>query len=111
MSDRQLPAVTKELIAARKRIENPENWTTETYCDFQGRRCAEGAIFDFYRDASNHLGMRRTKERGEAYCVLAAAAKELYGENIVRANDHLGHAAVMQLYDYAIRKSLSTTGE
>jgi hypothetical protein len=91
MSDRKLNPIARELIAAKKRIENSENWCRGAF-ELNGRMCALGALL---------------MSKQNAIPVLRRSAKELFGLAAVQVNDYLGHAAVMQMYDLAISKALS----
>lgn len=53
MSRREIPAVAKELLAAKRRIENPENWCTRSYFR-EGRRCGLGALGWLPASAAEH---------------------------------------------------------
>lgn len=103
MSDRQIGAVARELIAAKKRIEDSDNWCQGAISTDDGRMCAYGA-----------LGMTSI-----AACVqlLDDAAKALFPDVCERkrsalapapwVNDTVGHAAVMAMYDHAIQRAIS----
>lgn len=87
MSNRKLGPIARELIAAKKRIENPENW------------CPEGV---------GQLG-----EAGQRKCAIRALGgsmpafwflMDLTDDSIISVNAR-GHAAVMQMYDHAISKA------
>lgn len=93
MSDRKVGSITKELIAAKKRIENPENWCVGSY-QTGGKFCAVGALLMFEHDH-------------EARTRLYVAASELYHTIPHAVNDYFGHPAVMRIYDHAIQRALS----
>jgi hypothetical protein len=91
MSDRKIGAVARELIEAKKRIEDPANWCTPlTYK--RGRMCAMTALI----------------EHGGGYDLLSQVSLELFdGLRPHQVNDKLGHAAVMQMYTHAINRALN----
>jgi hypothetical protein len=99
MSDRKLTAIAKELIEAKKRIENPENWCAGRFGFGSGRLCALGAIF-----AGRPVG----ETLHATIRALDDAADESFRKGgAISVNDDLGHAAVMQLYDHAIARALA----
>ena len=95
MSDRKFGPITRELIAAKKRIENEDDWCRGSY-HRDGALCAAAALgYPF--------------KTGEALHALIAAAQELEpdaGLPVLYINDTLGHAAVMQMYDHAIARAI-----
>lgn len=98
MSNREVGPVAKELIAAKKRIEDPENWLPEEANILSGE------------DGNRFCAMRAILTNGGALSTLSVledSAEILHGtRNAVHVNN-LGHAAVMQMYDHAIQRALS----
>ena len=97
MSDRKFGPITRELIAAKKRIENPENWASEE------ESCGTG-IADHKRCALLALGFYGERSK-EAEMYLLEASFQGGGKGIIYTNS-LGHAAVMQMYDHAIARAI-----
>jgi hypothetical protein len=98
MSDRQLNPIAKELIAAKKLIQDPDNW-----CQRHPRRgnkfCARGAL--------DEVGASF-----KAWDLLAGACLPICGyHSVIVCNDSKGHAAIMQAFDLAISKALSQSPE
>lgn len=91
MSNRELGPIAKELIAAKKRIENPKHWWDGTPTTIKRGDCAVSS-----------LGLAAVEERR----CLRHSAEELFGMGTMSVNDTLGHAAVMQIYDHAIAKAV-----
>lgn len=99
------------LRAARKRIEDPERWTTEQYARTESgasadpneesacKWCAKGAI-------CAELGVSDPLPlESPLLWFLRKAASVKYGStcgDVVTINDTRGHAAVLALYDRAI---------
>ena len=116
MTDHDDP-VTELLKRARRRISRPEQWTTGTYardraedaCSPTGagavRFCALGAL-----EASLPNGEGRRRREGwyerffEARRRLQTAAGGGPPVRIQQCNDRDGHAAVLAMYDEAIRQ-------
>lgn len=109
MSNREVGPVAKELIAAKKRIEDPENWCVGCLLSPKGEMCALGAA-----------GVRGYEWKDNPLVpLLAKSARELFPQaSRARAvcedvdfawwvNDTLGHSAVMRMYDHAINRALS----
>jgi hypothetical protein len=96
MSDRQLNPTAKALFAAKRSIESPENWWSGFDSDLQPHQhCALTA-----------LGQETSKD-DRAFRALYQAAEDLFGETTPwKVNDYHGHAAVMQMYDYAINLAM-----
>ena len=92
MSDRKLNPVAKELISAKKRIENPKNWCQYGF-EIDGRECA-------WQAASHYSWEVRRR--------LRQSCLELFNESsLMLTNDCLGHAAVMRAFDHAISRALA----
>jgi len=99
MSNREIGTIAKVLIDAKKRIEDPKNWCRFNYGFEGGPMCARGAIL-----RGTHCHSRA------AIMELDASAKALFGTPFsydVNDNETLGHAAVMQMYDHAIARTLN----
>ena len=97
MTSRTLTQETKDLIAAKARIEDPENWWdgSDETDDGDVGPCAMLALWDI----------------GPAFNVKASqflrkASSEMFGEDPIWVNDNLGHPAVMRMYDRAIELSM-----
>lgn len=99
MSKRELTEVAKELIAAKKRIENPENWGQDSYW-YEGRRCALGALYNITNMTT--CISDGTPIQHAAHLALNAAGFQLGLGGIVCVNDDKDHAAVMLVFDHAI---------
>lgn len=101
MSDRKLTPIAKELIEAKARISDINNWCIGETRNERGQMCAFGAV--------GQIDFLKLTE------LLDKAAIELYGYvppgNFHRpaayVNDHIGHAAVMKVYDRAIQNELN----
>ena len=100
MSDRKFGPITRELIAAKKRIENPENWCPAGWGS-KGKMCAVHAL---YVETSNVSDPAIEAQ----WLALCASSEALFQTNPMRVNDNpaLGHAAVMQMYDHAIARAI-----
>lgn len=95
---------TKELlIAAKAKIENPENWCRWTMHrklqDGKEQFCAIGALV-----YSVPCGEARVAYRA-AFDSLQLAAYDLFSKPPPYVNDKNGHAAVMQMYNKAIESA------
>lgn len=101
-----------KLVAARALIADPSQWTTHSLArDAQGLGrlatdedavcfCAAGAL---QRVCGGKLGnVEGTYLYFKLWNVLDDAAAALGYGSTVHANDDVGHAAVLQCYDYAI---------
>lgn len=91
MSKRIIPQVAKDLMAAKALIEDEENW----WCKAKGegeehQNCAVTALCAIpdWNYAS--------------YRLLQEASISLFGLHPDKANDRLGHSAVMLMFDRAI---------
>lgn len=98
MSSKEIGPMARTLIDAKKLIEDPTKWRRGMYAA-GGRMCAVGALMK----AAQALSYRLDKTLFDA---LSGAAHELYGTNILSVNDHIGHAAVMAVYEHAIAKAI-----
>lgn len=97
-----------KLREARKLIEDPERWCRNHFAvDAEGRMvkaredracrwCAEGALFRVVGAAGQGMTelRRAARELGKDYRMRNADPAAL--------NDHLGHSAVLRMYDRAI---------
>ena len=98
-------AVTRALIRARRRITDPRHWTTGAFArDAAGRKafprsaaavawCALGAVEVEVSRGSTNSAWARDR--------LARAAGGLAPSFV---NDERGHAAVLEMFDQAIRR-------
>jgi hypothetical protein len=108
-----LQAVRDALLRARERIRPESAWCQVAYAlmldgnrclshdDRAIRWCAEGAI---RRDG-------RSATTDAAVAALSEAAVRCHGKTLFVVNDHLGHAAVMRVYDAAIEDVERRMGE
>jgi len=90
---------TDTLLEARNLIADPQDWNQGSSFNEDGTKmCARQALAQASDDAEMYI---RTTE------LLDKAAEELHNMciNIIAVNDHLGHDAVMETYDLAIRMS------
>ena len=95
MTSRTLTQATKDLIAAKARIEDPENWCQHHFT-VNERVCAVQAVDDTAPLSRANL----------AIMFLRKAARELFELFPAEVNDYLGHPAVMRMYDRAIQDSM-----
>ena len=110
-------AVTGLLKRARRRITDPNHWTLGTYARDAGGRvalpaspaavqwCALGAL-QAEAPRGWHLGGKRHAEFSDALHRLAEAIPErgwMTPASVPDLNDEGDHAAVLKLYDAAIR--------
>lgn len=95
MSDRQLPPIAKELIAAKKRIENEDDWCQGQFQNGH-RVCAATALCE-------------ASESGNAYEWFIASALLLRPRItcVSELNDEVGHKAVMETFDHAIARAIA----
>ena len=94
MTSRTLTQATKDLIAAKERIEDRENWWPGPPEKANGRDCAMTAL----NECDFHY---------PAWPYLRQAALELFDiYEPAAVNDTLGHEAVMRMYDRAIQLSM-----
>lgn len=96
------------LTAAKTKIQNPDNWVQKYFAiDAAGKPvsfarddackfCALGAVLSVSDCESAAVG--------KAYHLLSSTALELFGMNIVKVNDTLGHAAVLEVYNTTLRQ-------
>lgn len=103
--------------AARKLIEDEDNWCTGSYCKRKSggtgfvasypvddvseyRFCAIGALMQVcsleLRDGDDWVM--------DIFNALGDAALELYGDSIAHVNDRIGHQAVLRIYDKLIEE-------
>lgn len=102
MSNREINQAAKDLIAAKKLIENPKNWcrdqlqryTRTWYGKRYAQYCALGAL-------------QATRASSEAGAYLCQAAQTKHGTMPDSVNDLHGHGATMEMFDYAISLALS----
>jgi len=90
---------TDVLLQARDLISDPQNWNQGSSFNEDGTKmCARQALAQASDKTETYI---RTTQ------LLDEAAEELHNMciNIIAVNDHLGHDAVMETYDLAIRKS------
>lgn len=101
MSRREIPEVARQLMQAKKRIENPENWCRNEAISKDGSRvCVMGAVDGLYRTVH---GIRRAHTTSvAALCLLGRSAEELFKTNYVNVNDRHGFKAVHKCLDHAI---------
>lgn len=119
----------KDLTRARKLIANPRRWIqhqlarrtflfglildgpTEPDDWFAGAFCALGAADHVVGNPSRFKGAEKAARYARKAAIMAAlhtAATRVYGEmyySVIRVNDHLGHAAVLRVYDEAIARA------
>jgi hypothetical protein len=95
-TDRDL-AVAGLLREAKGLIGDPENWTRRTYRSFGGQRCAVGAL----RAAAKRLG--DPSIAWTAHALLIDVARSRGFTNVETMNDRSSHAAVLAVFDQAIR--------
>jgi hypothetical protein len=97
------------LIKARALIADPAHWTTGDFA----RRALSGYSVDIHSPSAKcfcALGaLARVRGpnnggifEGPAYPNLSAAARQLFNRSIPYVNDHLGHDAVLKMFDKAI---------
>jgi len=120
-SKADLTAIRDNLIAARDLIADPQHWCRDYFAlDDKGRMC--DAIEDKARQwcatgayiwASEEYGDDGRDGVWDGDGFLGAAARLAYHGSIGIAdvNDHLGHAAVMRVYDLAIATVERLIGE
>lgn len=101
MSSKEIGPMARTLIDAKKLIEDPTKWRRGMY-EAGGRMCAVGALMTAAH-TPQFLSYYLDKT---LFDTLSGAAHELYGTNILSVNDHIGHAAVMAVYDHAIAKAI-----
>lgn len=93
------------LKAARAKIADPANWTTEVLA-----KDTKGEQVDFsHPSACQWCGLGALFAVDGLYTGSAAdlyhAAQVLYKKSPASVNDQLGHSAVLAIYDYAIAKA------
>lgn len=92
------------LISARTLIINPKNWMTGTHAT---NKDGDYACFPSDPEAACFCAFGALDRLGRTdlyYSHLENAAEVLYGTRDVarHVNDHLGHEAVIKMYDFAI---------
>ncbi len=95
-ADRDL-VVAGLLREAKGLISDPENWTRRTYRSFGGQRCAVGAL----RAAAKRLD--DPSIAWSAHALLIDVARSRGFTNVETMNDRSSHAAVLAVFDQAIR--------
>ena len=102
MSDRKLPQLAKDLIAAKRLIENEEDWCPEEEGVPQGLKVKEdGRVARCALMACDAVSIM-------SGCVLALfdASRKMGYENPISVNTQ-GHAAVMRMFDLAIQGAIN----
>ena len=100
--------IEKHLRMARDKISDPDNWSQGAPFSQDGKKiCAEIALCD---TAPGHPLYSTALESWPAWRLLFKAAIELHPEMkfptaVVRVNDDLGHEAIMEVYDRAIKEA------
>jgi hypothetical protein len=96
-------AVSAKLIAARARIADQAQWTTEVYArDASGNSVLPNAPGACRWCAYGALVAEGAEEHGPEAGLLTRAARSLRSYGVLGTNDELGHAAVIAMYDHAI---------
>lgn len=111
MSKREIPQVAKDLIAARKLIEDPANHCQRQltfYCSLTGNTayCALGAVNVVTEGDWRHEFF--STRQMSARVALDRAAHCLYElSEAVFVNNELGHAATLRMFDHAISTAIA----
>ncbi|WP_426315553.1 DUF6197 family protein [Methylobacterium fujisawaense] len=96
-------AAVAKLIAARTRIADQAQWTTEVYArDAAGNSVPPNAADACRWCAYGALVVEGGEEHGPEASLLTRAARSLRSYGVLGTNDELGHAAVIAMYDHAI---------
>jgi hypothetical protein len=100
------------LRAARARIEDPKNWTSDWYAKAaDGRKIASTDVKATCWCALGAMESTGASERGPEAMLLEEAARSLFSRGIIDVNDEFGHGAVLKVYDAAIAAAEREAGQ
>lgn len=112
-----MSSLADRLRAGKAVIENPDHWLQGTFSDLAGNSCAAGAVFVAEgKGIGREMIGDQVHAGDEALDALEHSAAYLYpnatsadGETheyvlpyLCSVNNHIGHDAVMAVYDHAI---------
>ncbi len=97
------------LIKVREKIADKARWTQHTWAlDAAGRPCDEygpGAVCWCVRGAINVVCGTSRNAKIDVLMKLCDVAEKMFGgKNVVLVNDTIGHAAVLEVIDAAIKE-------
>lgn len=99
------------LRAARARIEDPKNWTSDWYAKAaDGEKVASTDVKATCWCALGAMESAGASERGPEGMLLEASAQALFSRDIIDVNDEFGHGAVLKVYDAAIAAAEAEAG-
>jgi hypothetical protein len=115
MSNRQISQTTKDLIAAKAKIDSPEKWCQgSSYKPHTHQYCSMGAVASLYRNvilgpfiSFERASLGDIRRYGNAACILRkVVCKRNVKYNPVSFNDNSTHEEVMKWWDEAIAYSM-----
>jgi len=98
--------ITDALLEARNLIADPAHWTRcSLERDNHLRHCAYGALMHVAGTCQGELRKITINNHTKACSFLNRASFKLYKNSTMSVNDDIGHDAIMEVYDLAIRLS------